>query len=191
MQTNLYAQQRIVDKADPNWFDVTIEEMHTYLGMRVFMSTLHLPAYRNYWSSDWLFGKLFMPNIMKRDRFDKLMQYFHVNDCSNMVPRGSPGHDKLYPIRPILDGVLKTCLANYNPHRNSSVDETMVAFRGRLGFRQYMPAKPIKYGINVWMRADPYNGYVNEYQIYTGREDQTRSRTCHKSCHGHDAQNCR
>ena len=45
----------------------------------------------------------------------------------------------------------------------------MVAFRGRLGFRQYMPGKPTKYGIKVWMRADPTNGFVNDFQVYTGR----------------------
>ncbi|KAK6186644.1 hypothetical protein SNE40_005931 [Patella caerulea] len=49
----------------------------------------------------------------------------------------------------------------------------MIAFRGRIGFRQYMPAKPIKYGIKAWVRADPFNGYVNEFQIYTGKEDET------------------
>ena len=46
----------------------------------------------------------------------------------------------------------------------------MVAFRGRLGWRQYVPAKPTKYGIKVWMRADPENGYCNDFQVYTGKE---------------------
>ena len=32
-----------------------------------------------------------------------------------------------------------------------------------------MPAKPTKYGIKVWVRADPYNGYVNDFQVYTGK----------------------
>ena len=32
-----------------------------------------------------------------------------------------------------------------------------------------MPAKPTKFGIKVWVRADPNNGYVNEFSIYTGK----------------------
>ena len=44
-------------------------------------------------------------------------------------------------------------------------NEAMIGFRGRLGWRQYMPKKPTK----VWMRADPENGYCNEFQAYTGR----------------------
>lgn len=58
----------------------------------------------------------------------------------------------------------------YNPHQNSSVDEAMVKLRGRLSFKQYMPMKPTKYGIKVWMRADPENGYVNDFLVYTGQE---------------------
>lgn len=46
----------------------------------------------------------------------------------------------------------------------------MIAFRGRLGFRQYLPAKPTKYGIKLWCRVDPTNSYLNEFQVYTGRE---------------------
>jgi hypothetical protein len=41
----------------------------------------------------------------------------------------------------------------------------MIAFTGRLGFKQYVPLKPTKWGIKVWMRADPNNGYMNEYQV--------------------------
>ncbi|XP_003730963.1 piggyBac transposable element-derived protein 4-like [Strongylocentrotus purpuratus] len=32
-----------------------------------------------------------------------------------------------------------------------------------------MPKKPTKYGVKVWMRADPENSYCNEFQVYTGR----------------------
>ena len=31
-----------------------------------------------------------------------------------------------------------------------------------------MPAKPIKRGIKVWCRADSHNGYLCEFQVYTG-----------------------
>jgi hypothetical protein len=46
----------------------------------------------------------------------------------------------------------------------------MVGFTGRLGWKQYLPLKPTKRGIKVWMRANPYNGFAHEIQIYTGRQ---------------------
>jgi hypothetical protein len=38
-------------------------------------------------------------------------------------------------------------LDNYNPNKEQSIDEGMIAFKGRLSFKQYLPAKPTKFGI--------------------------------------------
>ena len=32
-----------------------------------------------------------------------------------------------------------------------------------------MPAKPTKYGIKVWVRADSRSGFVNEFNVYVGK----------------------
>lgn len=46
----------------------------------------------------------------------------------------------------------------------------MIAFKGRLSFKQYMPLKPTKRGIKVWARADSVSSYMNAFQVYTGKE---------------------
>ena len=173
-QTNLYARQKIAQKPDPTWREVSLPEMKAWLGIRVYMSIVQLPQVPMYWSTDALFGNLSIRRVMKRDRFNKISQYLHLNDSQRNLPRAHPDHDKLYLVRPVLDAVLDTCIRNYNPHQNPSIDEAMVKFRGCLSFRQYLPAKPTKYGIKVWMRADPTNGYTNEFQVYTGREGNVR-----------------
>ena len=33
--------------------------------------------------------------------------------------------------------------------------------------------KPIKHGFKVWARADSYNGYLCNFDIYTGKEEST------------------
>ena len=76
-------------------------------------------------------------------------------------PRGSPDYDKLFKVRPILSKVVKTIQRAYYPGQNISVDEAMIAFRGRLSF-------PTKYGIKVWVAADSENGYVANTSIYQG-----------------------
>lgn len=53
-----------------------------------------------------------------------------------------------------------------------AVDETMVRFKGRLKFRQYLPMKPIKWGIKVWCLAESQTGYVANFQVYTGKDDR-------------------
>ena len=172
IQTNLYAEQlQEKNGVDKHWTNTSQSEMKAYIGMRIYMSILQLPAMDMYWSTDYMFGNLFIPNVMLRDRFDKICQYFHANDSTENPRRGQPDHDKLHHIRPIMDIVNKRCQWMYHPHQNTSVDEAMIAFRGRLGFRQYLPAKPTKYGIKVWMREDSENGFCNKFEIYTGKKD--------------------
>jgi hypothetical protein len=87
-----------------------------------------------------------------------------------MPPRG-PLYDKLYKVRPLIDIISRTFYEEYNPSEFASIDEGMIKYKDRLGFKQYMPQKPIKRGIKVWVRADSCNGFVSEFQVYTGKQE--------------------
>ncbi|XP_041346649.1 piggyBac transposable element-derived protein 4-like [Gigantopelta aegis] len=56
------------------------------------------------------------------------------------------------------------------PYGQFSLDESMIKFKGRLGFRQYMPAKPIKWGVKMWSLCEADTGYLYNFQIYTGKD---------------------
>ena len=64
------------------------------------MSIVSLPEMKMYLSTDFAFGNFFPAKVMNRDRFDKLCQYFHANDKSNMEMNAK---DRLFLVRPILD----------------------------------------------------------------------------------------
>ena len=83
---------------------------------------------------------------MTRGRFDKLCQYFHVNDQTDYDCR-DPNRDELQLVRSVLDVVSRTCFNSYVAHKENSIDEAMIRFRGTLAFHQYLPAKPPKYAI--------------------------------------------
>eukprot|EP00112_Aurelia_sp_Birch-Aquarium-sp1_P021273 Seg5684.2 transcript_id=Seg5684.2/GoldUCD/mRNA.D3Y31 product="PiggyBac transposable element-derived protein 4" protein_id=Seg5684.2/GoldUCD/D3Y31 len=150
-QMNLYASQKLLTKADPPWQNTSPKEIKGYFGIRLFMAIKNLPETKMYWSDDVIFGGDRVKLIMPRNRFDKISQYLHVNDRSKMPGRDDPDFDKLFLVRPIVDVVKTKCLENYKPHKECAVDEAMIAFRGCVDFRQYLPAKPTKYGIKVWM----------------------------------------
>ena len=57
----------------------------------------------------------------------------------------------------------------YQPMQNVAIDERMVESKHRSGMRQYMPAKPVKFGSKLWVLADSHNGYTCNFQIYTGK----------------------
>ena len=91
-------------------------------------------------------------------------------DNSTFVPRGSPGHDRLGKVRPVIDHLSARFADLYDPHKEVAVDEAMIKFTGRSTLKQYMPMKPTKRGIKVWVLGDSHNGYFQKFQVYTGKE---------------------
>jgi hypothetical protein len=53
------------------------------------------------------------------------------------------------------------------PDEDLAVDEILVTFRGRLGFKQYIPGKSHKYGVKLFKLCGT-NGYTYNVQIYAG-----------------------
>ena len=45
----------------------------------------------------------------------------------------------------------------------------MIPFKGQSSLKQYMPKKPVRTGIKVWALADSKNGYIANFQLYTGK----------------------
>ena len=105
---------------------------------------------------------------MKRDRFSLLMRFLHLNDSSQYKKKGEPGHDPLYKVRPFLTPLVDHFQSSYTLHREVSVDESMIGFKGRLGFIQYMPKKPTKWGMKAFVLSDAQTGYMYNWHLYTG-----------------------
>jgi hypothetical protein len=107
---------------------------------------------------------------MTCNRFQKILQYLHISDRAAEPARGEDGYDRLYKVRVFMVMVQDSFLQAYTLSREVSVDEAMIKYSGRLLFRQYMPAKPIKRGVKVWMLCDGNNAYLSRFDVYLGRQ---------------------
>ena len=74
-------------------------------------------------------------------------------------------------VRPVLDVLEKTFPACYKLGKNTSVDESMIAYSAVLGFLQYIPMKPIKKGIRLWARSCSETGYMDWFNVYLGQRE--------------------
>ena len=92
----------------------------------------------------------------------------HLADNDKLLPPADPNFDKLGKVRPVLDHRRSKFLMLYRPTCHNAIDEAMIRFKGRSSAKQYMPKKPIKRGIKVWVRADSANGYFCDFDVYTG-----------------------
>ena len=173
-ETNRYARQKIAAKGtpDPLWSETTAEEIRVYLSILIMMGIKKQPRLWCYWSTDMRFNDPWISSVMPKTRFLKLNQYFHLRDTSNAPARDSPQYDPLYKIRNFINLILPLFKSNFNPGRDLSVDEAMIGYKGRIFFKQYMPAKPTKWGIKVWEMCDSETGYCVTFDIYTGRHSR-------------------
>ena len=113
---------------------------------------------------------------MTRDRFSVILKFIHLNDNKKSKRKGETGYDPLFKIRPFLVLLLSNFQFAYNPSRELAVDESMVSFKGRIWFIQYLPKKPNKWGLkpNKWglkayVLADSKTGYTYNWSLYTGK----------------------
>ena len=130
-----------------------------------------LPTIESYWSTNIFLGASNVVLSFPRDRFTQILRELHFNDNSSAVEWAQPGYDRGYKIRHVVDSILEKCLSLYKPHRENSVDEAMVKYKGRSLLKQYMPMKPIKRGFKVWCRCDAHNGFTCCFQVYLGATD--------------------
>jgi len=164
-QTNLYAWQNRLK----HWNDTNEEEMKAFLGILTGMGLHDLPRTELYWSSDPLFRVPAIAHIMPVKRLKKLREALHLNDNSTAPKRGDPKYDKLYKLRQLIHKINERFQSQCLQSSSQSIDEGMIAFKGRSKLKQYMPLKPVKRGYKAWLRCDSKTGYAYQFEIYTGK----------------------
>lgn len=162
------------DKHKSPWEAINdVAEIKAFFGLCLAMGILKLPLVEMYWQKKFsLFEVNDWGDIMSRNRFSSIMRYLKF--CDEQVDKpavepGQPGYDRLYKVRRFLSIILP----KYKNERISSqwlaIDEQMIPYRGRVGFRQFIANKPHRFGIKAWAMADAKTGYILRQQIYTGK----------------------
>lgn len=171
-ETNRYAAQQIskgyTQKSRVKaWSDTDRNEIRKFFAVLLVMGMTKVPFINLYWSKDKMFNNEFIVSLIPRDRFLLLLKFIHFSNNEEAMPG-----DKLHKINKILPMLLK----NYNDilkaGRILTIDETMVPFRGRLQFRQYIPNKTHKYGVKLYKLCSP-NGFTFNIKVYAGKGSTT------------------
>ena len=81
-----------------------------------------------------------------------------------------PASTKRSKIQPFLDMFIRLFQQYIQPSRELSIDEAMIAFRGRVGFRQYIRGKLQPWGIKAYVLSESRTGYMYNMVIYYGKE---------------------
>lgn len=147
---------------------MTVEEMKIFLGLLLHMGTIRLNRLNDYWKTHQLFNIPVFRSKMSRDRFLVILRCLHFS--KNPEEHQPIPADRLFKIRPLVDYFNNKMNEIYYPGKNICIDESMVLWRGRLFFRQYIKNKRHKYGIKLYMLTEP-DGIILKFAVYTGALD--------------------
>lgn len=174
-QTNIYAVELFLSEKTKNnsrittWSkDLTLEEFLVFVGLLLHMGNIRINRLQDYWKQDDLFGIGVFSENMSRNRFLLIMRTLHF--AQNPTEDQAPSPDRLYKVRPLITFFNQRMSDIFYPGRELSLDESMVLWRGRLIFRQYIKNKRHKYGIKLYILTTP-EGIILKFAIYTGMLD--------------------
>uniref|UniRef100_A0A8C5PK49 PiggyBac transposable element-derived protein domain-containing protein n=1 Tax=Leptobrachium leishanense TaxID=445787 RepID=A0A8C5PK49_9ANUR len=174
-QSNLYAHQHCAAKPDSylarqQWTPLDVPEFLKFWALTMLMGIIKKPSIRSYWSSSPICSTPIYPQSMSRRRYENILRFMHFSDNSLCPPREHPQFDRLYKICPLITHFAARFPEAYTPGRNICVDESLMKYKGRLGFKQYIPSKRSRYGVKVYKLCDSKSGYTQAFRVYEGKD---------------------
>jgi hypothetical protein len=149
-----------------------LEEFRGYIGIYLLMGLKKLPSHRLYWSRDEpLFRCPLISQLMMRDRYELITRCLHVaNAPADVSDPSSANYDKLHKVRWMLNEVQGRFKAMWSPNQQMTVKVGMIMCKGKYyPIRQYMPKKPIRFGLKFWAAADALSKYLWDFEVYCGK----------------------
>lgn len=138
--------------------------MKGFVAVILNMGIIQLQNLKDYWSTNITTNLPFFRSVFSRSRFFQILGTLHVGNIDGDLKR-----DK---IEPLLDHLVPAFQASYTLSQHVAIDESVIAFKGRVSFRQYLKGKPTPWGIKAFVLADSVSGYLYKVAIYYGRSTE-------------------
>jgi len=129
------------------------------------MGIVKKPNVKSYWEKDSnLFSSIGICELFSRQRFCDI----YSNLCLRN-PLDKPAYEKdlLYKISPFINCIIESSRRYFTPDQQVTIDDAMIAFKGKNKLIQFMPLKPIRYGFKAFLLCDAMTGYVLKWKLYT------------------------
>lgn len=126
--------QHTNDAAPHDWKHTSAQELYAFLGVHIYMGIDRLPATHLYWSE--AFHHPFITSLFSRDRFLQLLRYFRIVPA----PVVGAARNPIPYVRVLAAKLNQSFAAHFTPTHFLTLDEAMVAFKGRSPIKQYIPS---------------------------------------------------
>ena len=171
-ETNSYANQLLASstaktKTLQDWVRTTRDEMYTFLGLVILMGIIVKKSFKEYWSTNPLIHTPIFSAISTRKRFLQIKRCLHFSSDTGGASADRQT-DRLRKIRPVVSFLTQRFSEVFVPLRNLCIDESLLLWKGRLLFKQYIPKKRNRFGIKLFVLCDCKTRYILDFIVYTG-----------------------
>ena len=175
-ETNRYPKQYVEansKKADSSyivrWAPVACSEMKVFLGLLLLTGIIQKGSLNTYWSTEELIQTPMFSIVMTSDRFLLILRFLYFNNSNDPnYNLRDKNKDHLHKIRPFLDMSCEWFRQVYLPGKQLSDDESLIFFKGRLHFKQYIKTKRSRFGIKLY-ELTTSNGITIGLLVYPGK----------------------
>ncbi|KAM9296650.1 piggyBac transposable element-derived protein 4-like [Gastrophryne carolinensis] len=111
-----------------------------FLGLILLTGVVGKPLQKWYWTTNKLLATPFFGTIMSECRFSLIMKNLHFTNNEEFDEATHPA-PKLKKIWEVYQMILKIFQQSYVPDRDISIDESLMAYKGRLSWIQFIASK--------------------------------------------------
>ncbi|XP_038554117.1 piggyBac transposable element-derived protein 4-like [Micropterus salmoides] len=136
-------------RANKEWMDLDLVDLRGYIGLLLLAGVYRSKneSLTSLWEEET--GRIIFRATMSLKKFRLISDNVRFDD--KRTRRACFRNDKLAAFRTLWEKWTSILPVNFNPGRDICVDEQLVPFRGRCAFRQYIPSKPAKYGLKIYL----------------------------------------
>lgn len=150
-KTNDYRAQKTNNNLDT---PTTIDEFYCFFALFLLMTCNKKLTIQEYWSKDkYLRSSIFAHYL-------SLLSTIHFTYDS--------GHtdDRLIKIRDVVNMFRKSFNDTFHPFQDLCINKSLMLYKGRLSFRQYIPSKRNRFGIKSFTLCNCKTGYMQDVIVY-------------------------
>lgn len=161
--TNLTPSSRALD-----WEETNTEELMCFLALLLLQGIVQKPVEKWFWSKRPALSTPFFRQVMTEKRYGLIMKFLHFENKETYDDATSL-NTKLRKVSDLHQMLVRSFKSAYTPNQTISIDESLIAFKGRLGWKQYIPSKRARFGIKLFQLCESESGYIWNSFIYTGK----------------------